>query len=462
MLRHPTNSTALKAVDTGGNDMGYKIGLISLGCPKNQVDAEIMLAALDEKGFEIVDYLDGADAVIVNTCGFIDDAKKESIENILDAVQLKKDGVVKKVIVAGCLSQLYKTEIHKEIPEVDAVIGIGANEQIADIVRQVIKGDVLSLFPPRSELPLNGKRLLTTPDYWSYLKIADGCSNCCSYCAIPSIRGAFRSRKMEEILDEAATLAKSGTKELVLIAQDTTAYGLDIYNRLALPELLGKLSKIEGIEWLRLMYCYPDRVTEELIETIARNTKILHYIDLPVQHINDKILQAMNRRCSGAGIKKLITLMREKIPDIIIRTTLITGFPGEGEDEFEELAVFVNETEFDRLGCFAFSPQSSTPAADLPGQVENETKKHRSELIMQDQFEIMNRKNENSIGKIYKVLVEGYDNYSDSYYGRSYMDAPEIDNKIHFTSADGHNEGEFVQVEIFGVSEYDLLGRKIQ
>lgn len=303
MLRHPTNSTAIKAVDAGGNDMGYKIGLISLGCPKNQVDAEIMLAALDEKGFEIVDYLDGADAVIVNTCGFIDDAKKESIENILDAVQLKKDGVVKKVIVAGCLSQLYKTEIHKEIPEVDAVIGIGANEQIADIVRQVIKGDVLSLFPPRSELPLNGKRLLTTPDYWSYLKIADGCSNCCSYCAIPSIRGAFRSRKMEEILDEAATLAKSGTKELVLIAQDTTAYGLDIYNKLALPELLGKLSKIEGIEWLRLMYCYPDRVTEELIETIARNTKILHYIDLPVQHINDKILQAMNRRCSGAGIK---------------------------------------------------------------------------------------------------------------------------------------------------------------
>lgn len=441
--------------------MGYKIGLISLGCPKNQVDAEIMLASLDENGFEIVDYLDGADAVIVNTCGFIDDAKKESIENILESVQLKNDGVVSKVIVAGCLSQLYKTEIHKEIPEVDAVIGIGANAKIADIVSQVIEGNVQPLFPPRSELPLNGKRLLTTPAYWSYLKIADGCSNCCSYCAIPAIRGAFRSRKMEDILEEADSLAKSGTKELVLIAQDTTAYGLDIYNRLALPDLLGKLSKIEGIEWLRLMYCYPDRVTDELIETIARNPKVLHYIDLPVQHISDKILQAMNRRCTGGDIKRLIVLMREKIPDIIIRTTLITGFPGEGEDEFEELAVFVNETEFDRLGCFSFSPQPGTPAADLPGQVEDDTKIHRSELMMQDQFEIMGRKNENIIGKTYKVLVEGYDNYSDSYYGRSYMDAPEIDNKIHFTSDVGHDEGEFVQVKIFGVSEYDLLGQKI-
>lgn len=441
--------------------MGYKIGLISLGCPKNQVDAEIMLASLDENGFEIVDYLDGADAVIVNTCGFIDDAKKESIENILESVQLKNDGVVSKVIVTGCLSQLYKTEIHKEIPEVDAVIGIGANAKIADIVSQVIEGNVQSLFPPRSELPLNGKRLLTTPAYWSYLKIADGCSNCCSYCAIPAIRGAFRSRKMEDILEEADSLAKSGTKELVLIAQDTTAYGLDIYNRLALPDLLGKLSKIEGIEWLRLMYCYPDRVTDELIETIARNPKVLHYIDLPVQHISDKILQAMNRRCTGGDIKRLIVLMREKIPDIIIRTTLITGFPGEGEDEFEELAVFVNETEFDRLGCFSFSPQPGTPAADLPGQVEDDTKIHRSELMMQDQFEIMGRKNENIIGKTYKVLVEGYDNYSDSYYGRSYMDAPEIDNKIHFTSDVGHDEGEFVQVKIFGVSEYDLLGQKI-
>ncbi len=441
--------------------MGYKIGLISLGCPKNQVDAEIMLASLDENGFEIVDYLDGADAVIVNTCGFIDDAKKESIENILESVQLKNDGVVSKVIVTGCLSQLYKTEIHKEIPEVDAVIGIGANAKIADIVRQVIEGNVQSLFPPRSELPLNGKRLLTTPAYWSYLKIADGCSNCCSYCAIPAIRGAFRSRKMEDILEEADSIAKSGTKELVLIAQDTTAYGLDIYNRLALPELLGKLSKIEGIEWLRLMYCYPDRVTDELIETIARNPKVLHYIDLPVQHISDKILQAMNRRCTGGDIKRLIVLMREKIPDIIIRTTLITGFPGEGEDEFEELAVFVNETEFDRLGCFSFSPQPGTPAADLSGQVEDDTKIHRSELMMQDQFEIMGRKNENTIGKTYKVLVEGYDNYSDSYYGRSYMDAPEIDNKIHFTSDVGHDEGEFVQVKIFGVSEYDLLGQKI-
>jgi ribosomal protein S12 methylthiotransferase len=421
-----------------------------------------MLAALDKDGFEIVDYLDGADAVIINTCGFIDDAKRESIENILDVVQLKKEGTIGSVIVTGCLSQLYKDEVFNEIPEIDAVFGIGANADIAGLVRSVIEGGKTSLFPPRKELPLNGERVLTTPDYWAYLRVADGCSNHCSYCTIPSIRGAFRSREIEDLLDEARCLADKGVKELILIAQDTTGYGLDIYDRLALPELLNKLSKIDGIEWLRLMYCYPDKVTEELINTIADNPKVLHYIDLPIQHINDNILKSMNRNILGEEIKNLIQAMRSKIPDLVIRTTVMTGFPGEGEPEFENLAVFVNKTAFDRLGCFVFSPQAGTPAANLPGQVDEDVKKHRAELIMQDQYEIMNAINEKHVGTIYKVLVEGYDRYSDSFFGRSYMDAPEIDSRILFTSIANLEEGDFVDVEVFGVSDYDLLGKAVE
>lgn len=439
--------------------MPYEIGLISLGCSKNQVDAEIMLAALVEDGFEIVDYLDGADAVIINTCGFIDDAKRESIENILEVVELKTDGTVGSIIVTGCLSQLVKDEVMKEIPEVDAVFGIGANADIAALVLSVIEGEKLTLFPSRKNLPLNGDRVLTTPEYWAYLRVADGCSNCCSYCTIPAIRGGFRSREMEEVLDEAKCLAEKGVKELILIAQDTTSYGMDIYGQLALPELLDKLSEIPGIEWLRLMYCYPDKVTDELIRTIATNPKVLHYIDLPIQHIDDTILKAMNRKTSANEIKALIQKMRAEIPDMVIRTTVITGFPGEGEKEFEHLAVFLKEIAFDRLGCFTFSPQAGTPAFDLPEQVEEQTSEHRADLIMQDQYETMNAANEALVGKTFKVLVEGYDNYTDSYYGRSYMDAPEIDSSVLFTSSGNLDDGDFVDVEIFGVSDYDLLGR---
>lgn len=441
--------------------MPYRIGLISLGCSKNQVDAEIMLAALDKDGFEIVDYLDGADAVIINTCGFIDDAKRESIENILEVVQLKNEGTVGSIIVTGCLSQLVKDEIFKEIPEVDAVFGIGANADIAALVRSVVEGEKLSLFPSRKGLPLNGDRVLTTPEYWAYLRVADGCSNCCSYCTIPAIRGGFRSRELEDLLDEAKCLADKGVKELILIAQDTTSYGLDLYGRLALPELLEKLSAIPGIQWLRLMYCYPDKVTNELIETIANNPKVLHYIDLPIQHIDDSILNAMNRKTSEEEIKNLLHNIRTRIPDMVIRTTVITGFPGEGEDEFEHLAVFLKETAFDRLGCFAFSPQNGTPAFDMPGQVDEKTSQHRAELIMQDQYETMNAINEKQVGKTFKVLVEGYDNYTDSYYGRSYMDAPEIDCSILFTSPESLDEGDFVEVEVFDVSDYDLLGKTV-
>ena len=439
--------------------MNYKIGMISLGCPKNQVDAEHMLALMDAEGWEIVDYVDGCDAVIVNTCGFIDDAKKEAIENILDMVELKKEGVISKIIVTGCLAQRYKDEIVKEIPEVDAVIGIGANGDIIKTVEEVMSGvDTIEKYPPQCELPLEGQRILTTPHYWAYLKIGEGCSNRCTYCTIPSIRGNMRSRSMENVIDEAKQLAESGVKELILIAQDTTSYGLDLYGELKLPELLNELCKIDSIEWIRLLYCYPDRITDELIETMKNQEKVVNYIDLPLQHADDKILKAMNRRGDQALIRNVISKLRAEIPDVVIRTTFIVGFPGEGEEEFETLAEFVNEIEFDRLGVFTFSPQEGTPAFDMEDQVDEDIKTRRGEVIMQDQYSIMEEKNNEKIGKTYRVVVEDYDGYSDSYTGRTYMDAPEIDGLVKFTSHKDLDIGDFVDVEIFDVEDYDLIG----
>lgn len=439
--------------------MNYKIGMISLGCPKNQVDAEHMLALMDAEGWEIVDYVDGCDAVIVNTCGFIDDAKKEAIENILDMVELKKEGVISKIIVTGCLAQRYKDEIVKEIPEVDAVIGIGANGDIIKTVEEVMSGvDTIEKYPPQCDLPLEGQRILTTPQYWAYLKIGEGCSNRCTYCTIPSIRGNMRSRSMENVIDEAKQLAESGVKELILIAQDTTSYGLDLYGELKLPELLNELCKIDSIEWIRLLYCYPDRITDELIETMKNQEKVVNYIDLPLQHADDKILKAMNRRGDQALIRNVISKLRAEIPDVVIRTTFIVGFPGEGEEEFETLAEFVNEIEFDRLGVFTFSPQEGTPAFDMEDQVDEDIKTRRGEVIMQDQYSIMEEKNNEKIGKTYRVVVEDYDGYSDSYTGRTYMDAPEIDGLVKFTSHKDLDIGDFVDVEIFDVEDYDLIG----
>lgn len=439
--------------------MEYKVGMISLGCPKNQVDAEHMLALIDAAGCEIVDYVDGCDIVIVNTCGFIDDAKKEAIENILDMVELKKEGIISKIVVTGCLAQRYKDEIVTEIPEVDAVVGIGANGDIVKTIEEVMSGvDTIEKYPPRCDLPLEGQRILTTPQYWAYLKIGEGCSNRCTYCTIPSIRGNMRSRSMENVIEEAKQLAESGVKELILIAQDTTSYGLDLYGELKLPELLNELCKIDSIEWIRLLYCYPDRITDELIETMKKQDKIVNYIDLPLQHADDKILKAMNRRGDQAMIRNVIEKLRTEIPDVVIRTTFIVGFPGEGEDEFENLAVFVNEIEFDRLGVFTFSAQEGTPAYDMEDQVEEDVKTRRGEIIMQDQYSIMEEKNSEKIGKTYKVIVEDYDGYSDSYTGRTYMDAPEIDGIVRFTSDRDLDIGDFVEVEIFDVEDYDLIG----
>ena len=433
--------------------------MISLGCPKNQVYAEHMLALIDAAGCEIVDYVDGCDVVIVNTCGFIDDAKKEAIENILDMVELKKEGIISKIVVTGCLAQRYKDEIVTEIPEVDAVVGIGANGDIVKTIEEVMSGvDTIEKYPPRCDLPLEGQRILTTPQYWAYLKICEGCSNRCTYCTIPSIRGNMRSRSMENVIEEAKQLAESGVKELILIAQDTTSYGLDLYGELKLPELLNELCKIDSIEWIRLLYCYPDRITDELIETMKKQYKVVNYIDLPLQHADDKILKAMNRRGDQTMIRNVIEKLRTEIPDVVIRKTFIVGFPGEGEDEFENLAVFVNEIEFDRLGVFTFSAQEGTPAYDMEDQVEEDVKTRRGEIIMQDQYSIMEEKNSEKIGKTYKVIVEDYDGYSDSYTGRTYMDAPEIDGIVRFTSDRDLDIGDFVEVEIFDVEDYDLIG----
>ncbi len=449
--------------------------MISLGCPKNQIDAERMLACLDSEGYEIVDPYDGADAVIINTCGFIDAAKEEAIENILEMAELKNEGTVGKIVVTGCLAQRHKTEIAREMPEVDAVIGIGANGGIVSVLKSLFGEETDSLpekreeegvdafcsFPSVNELPLTGPRLLTTPEYWSYLKIADGCSNRCSYCAIPAIRGGFRSVPMEQVLEEAQALAASGTKELILVAQDTTNYGFDLYGELKLPELLTELCKIDGFKWIRLLYCYPDKITDELLDVMAKEEKVLPYIDLPLQHSSNKLLESMNRRGSREEYSALIAKIREKLGEAVIRTTFIVGYPGETEEDFEDLAEFVNETEFDRLGCFAFSPQEGTAAFDLPDQIEEQVKVDRGEIIMNDQLDIVNCKNTERIGKTYEVIVDSYDSYTDSYSGRTWMDAPEIDGKIDFTSEKDYNPGDFTLVRITGINDYDLIGEDI-
>ena len=435
-----------------------RVGMISLGCPKNQVDAEMMLAALQEKGFEIVDYVDGADAVIINTCAFIDDAKREAIENILDMVEMKNEGILRKIIVTGCLVQTQREEILTEFPEVDAAIGIGANGSVADLVEKALTEDTRVFeCPDQSGLPLGGQRLLTTPE----LKIADGCSNRCTYCAIPSIRGAYRSRPTESIVEEARQLAEAGVKELILIAQDTTNYGTDLYGELRLPALLRELCAIDGIEWIRLLYCYPDKVTDELIEVMASEPKVLHYMDLPLQHADDRVLRAMNRRGTAEENRALIEKLRDAMPDIVIRTTFMTGFPGEDEDAFDNLALFVNEVEFDRMGCFAFSPQAGTPAFGMDGQVEDDVKQRRGEVLMNDQYSIVEDKNNARIGNVYTVLVEDYDAYADCYVGRTYMDAPEIDGVLYFTSERDYAPGDFVEVKVTDTKEYDLVGRDV-
>ncbi len=438
--------------------MHEKIGFISLGCPKNQVDSELMLEKLDAAGFTIIDTAFGADIVIINTCGFIEDAKKEAIDNILEMAELKQQGEVGKIIVIGCLAERYRDEILNEIPEVDAVGGLGVNGDIVEFVNNVIKGTEKSRYPEKEKLPLCGQRILTTPSHWAYLKISDGCSNCCTYCAIPSIRGAFRSRAQEEIVLEAKALVNAGVKEIILIAQDTTKYGEDIYGKPVLHELLYKLNEIEGLSWIRLLYCYPDRITTELLKAMSECDKVLHYIDLPLQHASGKILKAMNRHGDDKSLLKLIEEIRSYMPDCILRTTFITGFPGETEEDFEILSEFVEAARFDRLGCFAYSPEEGTPAEKLPDRVEPEVAVRRGEIIMEQQFSIFTDKLEALLGTVQKCVIEDYDGYSDSYSGRTWMDAPEIDSMINVVSERELVIGETVDVLITSTDEYDLIG----
>ena len=442
--------------------MSKKVGMISLGCPKNQIDAEIMLKKLVDADYLLVNETDQAEIVIVNTCGFIEDAKREAIDTILEMADLKEDGIIEKILVTGCLAERYADEIFAEIPEVDGVIGLGANVDIVGICDSLYEAsEPVSSFPDKENLPLDGGRILTTPEYTAYLKIAEGCSNRCSYCAIPSIRGDFRSRQFEDVIDEAKMLCEKGVKELILVAQDTTKYGEDLYGESRLPDLLDELNKIEGLAWIRLLYCYPDRVTDALIDAIARNEKVRNYIDIPMQHADGEVLKLMNRKGDKESLLALVNKLRNKIPDIVIRTTFITGFPGESEDAFTTLSEFVNEAQLDRVGCFAYSREEGTPAYDFDNQVDPEVAAERAEAIMTQQYTIADNKLDECMGKTFDVLVEGYDPYTDSYYGRTYMDAPDIDNNVILTSGYRIDDGDIVPVEIFDKNEYGLIGEAV-
>lgn len=439
--------------------MAYKIGMVSLGCAKNQVDAEMMMATLKSAGYILENDPAKADVAIVNTCGFIDAAKQESIEEILELAKLKAEGKIKAIVVTGCMAERYQEDILKELPEVDAVAGIGADSDIASVVEKALGGEKTEVFPEKTLLPLEGKRALSTPGYFAYLKIAEGCDNRCAYCAIPFIRGAYRSRTMENILEEARGLAESGVKELILIAQDTTKYGRDLYGRLVLPELLRELCKIDGIEWIRLLYCYPDAITDELLDTIANEDKIVKYIDLPLQHCSERLLRAMRRSGSREELTALIKKMRSRIPNLILRTTLITGFPGETEEDFTELAEFVRDIRFERLGCFAYSREDGTAAAEMPDQIDDDVKQHRMELIMEDQMNQMQEWGEHMVGRTLTVLTEGFDRYAECWFGRSWADSPDIDGKIFFTvTGKKPKPGNFVKVRITDCVDGDLTG----
>ncbi len=435
-----------------------RVGMVSLGCPKNQVDAEILLALLKKGGYELTADAATADVVVINTCGFIESAKQESIENILEFCDLKKEGKLRLVVVTGCLAERYRDEIAAEIPEADVVLGIGANTEIVSVIEEALNGQKVTRYGNKTDLPLEGERILSTLPYYAYLKIAEGCSNGCTYCAIPMIRGKFRSREMESVLQEAQMLADRGVKELILVAQDTTRYGEDIYGESRLPELLKELCKIEGLRWIRTLYCYPERITDRLLDVMAAEDKLIKYLDIPLQHCSGKVLQAMNRGGDRATLTALMQHIRERVPNITLRTTLIAGFPGETKEDFAELMEFVHEVAFERLGCFAYSPEEGTKAAQLPNQVSDKIKQRRADHIMEQQMFINEAKNRAQLGSIKETVVEGYDRYGEVYFGRTQSDAPDIDGKIFFHSKTPLHLGEFVRVRVEEVLDYDLIG----
>ena len=436
----------------------YKIAMVSLGCPKNQVDAEVMLKLLANAGFEITPAEAEADAIIINTCGFIEAAKAEAIENILEASHYKTDGKCKALIVTGCLAERYRDDVTEEIPEVDVCVGIGSNSNIAEIVKNAIEGKKQNCYGEKEDLQLGGDRILGGYPFSTYLKVAEGCDNCCTYCAIPKIRGRMRSRSIEDCVAEAKKLAFEGVTELIVVAQDTTAYGTDLYGEPKLAELLSELCKVKGIHWIRTLYTYPDKITDGLLDAIAKEEKLVKYLDIPLQHINGEILKKMNRKGDKNSISALIDKIRAKIPDITLRTTLITGFPGETEEQFCELAEFVKEKRFDRLGCFTYSAEDGTLAAEFSDQIDEQTKNDRMENIMELQMTIAAGKNEQKQGSITEVIIEGWDDYIKCYFGRTVADAPEIDGKIFFMSTKPLKIGDYVKVRINDSIDYDLLG----
>ena len=442
--------------------MATKVGIISLGCAKNQVDAEMLLYKIREAGYEISDDPGICDIAIVNTCGFIESAKQESIDEILELATLKREGQIKKLIVTGCLAERYNNELMKEMCEIDAVVGIGGNEDIVTVLNRVMEDEKVNIHPDKMLMPLEGKRLQSTPPYTAYIKISEGCDNRCTYCAIPLIRGGHRSRKMEDIVSEATDLANKGVKELNVIAQDTTRYGMDLYGEYRLAKLLKELCKIDGFKWIRVLYCYPDKITDELIEVIKTEEKICKYIDIPLQHCNKDVLRRMNRSGDKDSLLALINKLRKEIPDIVIRTTFIAGFPGETEEEFTELCQFAKDVKFQRMGCFPYSIEEGTPAAEFPNQLDEETKAHRAEIIMDQQSYIMDEYLESQIGKEMEILCEGYDRYAECYFGRGYCDAPDVDTVTFFTTTGEKPKiGEFYNVEITDFLDSSLVGKII-
>ena len=439
----------------------YKVAIVSLGCPKNQVDAEKMLALLKNGGLEITPAEADADAIIINTCGFIESAKAEAIENILEAARYKEDGSCKALVVTGCLAERYRDDITEEIPEVDVCVGLGSNSKIAEIVKKAIEGEKQNYYGEKTDLDLNGERILGGMPYTAYLKIGDGCDNCCSYCAIPKIRGRMRSRTIEDCVKEAKTLAEGGVTELIVVAQDTTAYGTDLYGEPKLHDLLTELCKVKGLHWIRTLYTYPEKITDRLLEVIESQEKLVKYLDIPIQHINDDILKKMNRKGDKKSVSGVIDRIREKIPDVTLRTTLITGFPSETEEQFSELAEFVKEKRFDKLGCFTYSPEEGTAAALMEDQIDEQTKQDRCDNIMEMQTLISASRNEEKIGQVTEVLIEGWDDYIKCYFGRAPWDAPEIDGKVFFMAHKPLKIGQYVKVKINDCLDYDLLGELV-
>ena len=434
-----------------------KLKLISLGCAKNLVDGERMLSALKQAGICLTEALEEAEVAVVNTCGFIESAKQEAIETILETAQYKKTGRLKALIATGCLTQRYREEFQKELPEVDGVLGTGSYESIVDAVRETLAGRRYAAFGDKDCAPLEGGRILSTPPYTAYLKIAEGCDNHCAYCVIPSLRGRYRSRRLEDILEEARGLCAAGVRELIVVAQDITRYGTDRYQKPMLPELLRELCRLD-VRWVRLHYLYPDEIDDALVSVIAEEPKIVNYLDIPIQHISDRLLRRMHRRGGKAEITQLFRTLRERIPGLVLRTSLIVGLPGETEEEFAELCGFLQEASVERAGVFCYSAEEGTEAAEMPGQVEEETKRRRRFIAEEIQTAVIDEYNLSCMHKVFEVLCEGYDSEEQAYVGRTYADSPEIDGKVYFQSDREHAPGEFVMVRIDDSAGVDLLG----